>query len=150
MAQDVSLAPAALALIARLGGQAPVAPPADPAQVNGHSVPAPLRQLLAVAWPDATFASSPRAAGRSVWLVRFGLGFWIDPAEIRVADRGARPLYGIGQTDGGNYLLAIDLADPEPADPLIYQLDHDDADQTLGGVRLSAFLRDLRAEPAPR
>jgi hypothetical protein len=146
MTNAAGLAPEVLAQIARLGGRAPADPAPGKDTINGRALPPATRQLLAVKWPPATYASRGDR-GRQVWLVQFGMSWWVDPEEIAVADRGDRPLVAFGQTDGGNYLLALDLDDPNPADPLIYQLDHDDPDQTLAAeARLSAFLQALRPE----
>jgi hypothetical protein len=60
-----------------------------------------------------------------------------------------RPLLGIGMYDRGNYFLIIDMADPNPEDPLVYTLDHESFDEhqpNKSGLRLSELLDKLTAD----
>ena len=60
-----------------------------------------------------------------------------------------RPLLGIGMYDRGNYSLLIDMADPNPADPLVYTLDHESFDEhqpNTVGLRLSELLAKLMVD----
>jgi hypothetical protein len=76
---------------------------------------------------------------------------WFESAasceEFPARGKDGKLLSMIGMADGGNYIVAIDLNDPDPSNPRVYVMDHDDPEQELGdGVKLSDFLADLTEE----
>lgn len=80
-----------------------------------------------------------------VWMMSF---CWAQSCEeFSAIDKDDKVLSMIGMADRGNYILALDLNDQDPSDPLIYRFDHYDPEQSIGdGAKLSAFLTDLVPE----
>jgi len=80
-----------------------------------------------------------------VWMMSF---CWAQSCkEFQTIDGESKALSMIGMADRGNYILAIDLNDSDPSDPLVYRFDHYDPEQSIGdGAKLSDFLADLILE----
>lgn len=142
------LPPEIVAEIERLGGRFSPAQNGKEKFINNHPVPEPVRQFLYdVEWSRELSYYSDEDSDLWVWLTRFGLAQWLDAEEFAVEDRGERPLVWWGEADGGNYLLLIDLDDPNPANPSVYKIDHYDPEQRLySTVNLLDFLRSLKIE----
>lgn len=117
----------------------------EPAQLEGHDLPEPLRQLACVKWPKEVTYKNEDIDQPWVWGLEVGGLAWLDTNEIGVEHDG--PLAILGIADGGNVFIVVRMDDPDPTDPVVYQVDHDDPEQTLfGDVRLSTFLASLRPE----
>lgn len=127
----------------RLGATLPTAWDA-PTHLGEHELAEPLRQLAGVTWPDVSFENDEEDE-LWTWMLELGGIDWLDTSEIDLDHEG--PLAHLGVADGGNYFLVLRMDDPDPSDPVVYQVDHDDPGQTLhGGVRLSRLLGSLRPE----
>ncbi len=149
MTTTTALAPAVLTEVARLGGQFAPAPSGKHFELDEHPLPDAIGQFLfRVHWPGCTYRSEEDSA-LWVWMLRFNIAGWLDPEEFTIQDRGERPLIYFAEADGGNYLLLLDLDDPNPADPQVYKIDHYDPEQTLySTATLSEFLHSLEPEAA--
>jgi hypothetical protein len=149
MTTPIDLSPAVLAEVARLGGQfTPKSRGAsDISDIDGHPVPMAVAQFLFdTRWPNQTYFSEEDSV-LWVWGVRFNIVGWLEPEEFVIQGRGERPLIYFAQADGGNYFLLLDLDDPHPDNPQVYQIDHYDPEQTLSSsARLSEFLQALQPE----
>jgi hypothetical protein len=153
-ASSARLAPAVLAEIARLGGRVE-SPPEVPAsrfedtKAGRWPIPEAIRQLTRdVKWPAKTTYGGEIDDAKE-WLVQFGIGADLDEYECGFY----HPYYTIGQTDGGNYMLLVDLSDPDPTDPAVYRLDHDEFsehDALRRADHLSTFLAALSPETKGR
>lgn len=144
---DESLVPEVVRHVYRLGGL--FSPPPElpsPSRWGEHTIPEPLRRFLwDVAWPQGRAFENGENDDPRVW--------WYLPGAVEVDPNSAfRRLHpqavGIGTADGGNYTLVTVLDCPDPADPPVFRLDHDEADRVpTRSVPLSRFLASLRPDP---
>ncbi len=142
-----SLAPEVVRQVRRLGGFLPPPPaPPSPCRWGEYAVPEPLRRFLwDVAWPPGWAFENGEDDDPRVW--------WYVPGAVEVDPNSAfRRLHpqavGIGTADGGNYTLVTVLDCPDPADPPVFRLDHDEADRMpTRSVPLSRFLASLKPDP---
>ncbi|WP_437279958.1 hypothetical protein WME90_05200 [Sorangium sp. So ce375] len=129
-----------------LGLAAPTSWDEQPRELLGLPVPEPLRQFAAIEWPEGiAFSLDPSATGPvsdEQWLRRVEFaGVWAPDEPIRHAD-GPAPLVGIATPNDDWAVLRLD--DPNPSNPTVYFLLHDDPGQSLGtGVPLGALLDAL-------
>ncbi|MBP3960793.1 SMI1/KNR4 family protein [Gemmata sp. G18] len=138
----------------RLGGALPP-PPTEIARTdwNGVPVPEPLRRFLFDTQWTAGRVFADEGSCFRVWsyqpaVMDFGkepYAFFRDHPDAIV----------IGIADGGNYALVTLASAPDPTDPPVYRLDHDEYQAPPSGpVPLSQFLArlgpDLRAEKLRR
>jgi hypothetical protein len=147
-AHAAALSPAVAAALSRLAVERAPVDSREPLEIEGHEVPAAIEQLLfRLKWPDRTYHVLDEDGEEEVWGLRFGIVGWVDPRETRIRDAEGRPLVRVAEADGGNDLLVVALDDPNPADPQVYLIDHDDPDQALeASGPLSAFLSSLEPE----
>lgn len=113
---------------------------------NGrYDMPEPLRQFIDnIQWPMGREYRWEEGGEAEMWMLDFS---FIELTEYECSFQ--RPLLGIAMYDHGNYFLIIDMADPNPADPLVYTLDHesfDDHQPHKLGLRLSELLAKLAPE----
>jgi hypothetical protein len=96
-----------------------------------------------IEFPRKTFATD-EDNNNSYWVWDLCFEWSGSCKEFPAEDKEGKFLSIIAMADGGNYILAIDLNDPDPSNPKVYSMDHYDPEQCLGdGVRLSDFLTDL-------
>ncbi len=148
-----TLSPVILQHVYRLGGTLPP-PPAQPAPTdwNGFPLPEPLRRFLF----DTKWTGGRMYEGDGylrVWSYQPAV---MDLGSSSYPFNRAHPdavVFGIA--DGGNYFLLTFASAPDPTDPPVYRLDHDEYDAPASGpVPLSEFLAslgsDLRSEQRQR
>jgi hypothetical protein len=100
-----------------------------------------------IEFPRKTFATD-EDNNNSYWVWDLCFEWSGSCKEFPAEDTEGKFLSMIAMADGGNYILAIDLNDPDPSNPKVYSMDHYDPEQILGdGVSLSDFLADLTEEP---
>lgn len=77
------------------------------------------------------------------------LGGKVDPMpdDYELSNTGEMELFAIGVADGGNYILMIDGNDPNPANPIVYEMDHevDPGDEVTKVCRLLEFFNSLES-----
>lgn len=117
-----------------------------PPMLGGKVVPEPMKQFLYdVQWPPQQEYESDEESDLWVWLVELGVVGWLDMEELGLEGVNGRCFVTFGLTDGGNYLLLLDLDDPNPTDPQVYKIDHDDPEQIVRPrLPLSRFLGLLK------
>lgn len=93
----------------------------EPAQLEGHDLPEPLRQLACVKWPKEVTYKNEDIDQPWVWGLEVGGLAWLDTNEIGVEHDG--PLAILGIADGGNVFIVVRMDDPDPTDPVVYQVD---------------------------
>lgn len=99
-----------------------------------------------IEFPRKTFATD-EDENDSYWVWDLCFEWSCSCKEFPAEDTEGKFLSMIAMADGGNYILAIDLNDPDPSNPKVYLMDHYDPEQVLGdGVKLSGFLADLTEE----
>ncbi|WP_437962766.1 hypothetical protein WME76_46935 (plasmid) [Sorangium sp. So ce119] len=142
----MALSSEVLSGLSGLGIAAPTRWDEQPRELLGLPVPEPLRQFAAIEWPEGIgFSLDPRAAGPVAdepWLRRVEFaGVWAPDVPIRHAD-GPAPLVAIATPNDDWAVLRLD--DPDPSNPTVYFLLHDDPGQVLGaGVPLGSVLDAL-------
>ncbi len=131
--------------IQRLGGKLPDTPPTGEEVLNNVVVPKALEMLANVQWPSKKYQGDYYD---SLWMVDFGFFEEVEELDkMQIVGIEDRALVHIAFTDGGNYFLVLDLYDPNPSDPIVYQLDHDCPGQSLRlEVPLSEILSDLEED----
>lgn len=114
---------------------------------GSYALPEPFRQFMQdVDWPQNVRYEWEEGGEKVVWMLQLGL--WCEMTAEECAYH--HPLFGVGHYDGGNYILVLDMSDPDPTDPRVYAHDHDaydtfDPTQDFG-IRLSEFLSRLEPE----
>lgn len=142
------LAPAVIEQIQRLGGKLR---PRKKSKIVIDNFLAPEAIALwytnsLITFPRKNFATN-EDENNSYWVWNLCFEWPCSCKEFPAEDKEGKFLSVIAMADGGNYILAIDLNDPDPSDPTVYMMDHYDPEQYLGdGVKLSDFLTDLAEE----
>lgn len=143
------LEPDILFHIKRLGVSVSDTPPEESKKINDLDLPPAMEQFMDAGWEAREMEFfAPEGSEMEAWSVEFSNSYYpLDPGQYSIADVEDKSLIHVGKWDGGNYLFLFDMDDPDPADPVLYYIDHDESDQELRGeVKLSVFMSALLPE----